>query len=621
MNPAASRHSSIVGIASTDCEALAASSQWRECLLRASSRTPLAARQTVHATYLFAYRGDDRGFFEDDRQTVMLDGNIENLREVAAAILGLDGLHAKGDTALIAELFARRGDTIFAGFEGSFALAIVTRETGTVFLARDRFGDKPLFYALLGTGWAWASEIKCLCPLLDRVALDPEGLRQAIRYRYVLGHTLVDGVQQVMPACFVRLTPGSSAVEKQYWTLQFRPMQAELGVDYWADRVDAGFDAYFSRLRTRYRDIAILLSGGVDSSLLAVKAARSGFRSCVALTAKWPGENPELESAIAVARHVGIEHRIVDIDESWIEESFPWIVWRLEEPPRHYNSFVLARLFGYSSGRFDTLLNGHAADALFGAQRYVYLGAHRRRRSQLRFVPALLRDFLAARSWGHGDSRVARLKSYLQRDEHEFIKTFFQIDYSDRGRKAFGGCYGSAGPSRPAIERFYDPLDGVTERFQRLDTYTFSQSTNAVFDRLGAPFGIHVSVPFHEPEIAGIAQTLPSQLKAEGGSAKPVLKALAARYFPREWIYRQKQGFPTHTSRWLEGPLSRWRRELSNDRTASRGILDVATMHAADPVRDYEAIWTAMTLELFCRQFVDGEGGPPPIPGKGESAH
>ena len=171
---------------------------------------------------------------------------------------------------------------------------------------------------------------------------------------------------------------------------------------------------------------------------------------------------------------------------------------------------------------------------------------------------------------------------------------------------------GPSVPSRRSVERFYDPLESATERFQRFDLYTFNQTHTQVFDRLGAPYGISVTSPFLAPEIVDVAEKLPSRLKADGRIAKPVLKTLAARFFPKEWIYRQHQGFPTPTSRWLEGPLSSWRHALSDERMASRGVMNVAAIRAGDADRNYEAIWTAMTLELFCRQFIDGEGGPAP---------
>lgn len=599
---------SFVGVTYPGCEVIAVSDRWRECLSRIRSRVSVPARESLRSPLLIAYCGADRGFFEDDRYTVVLDGFIDNLRTLVRSSGHLDDLDTAYDAKLIASLFARTGEAMFTAFAGSFAVGIFIRETGEVVLARDRFGDRPFFYGAVRGGWAWASEIKSLCPLLDRVALDGEGLRQAIHYRFVLGDTLIKGVSQVMPASVIRLAAGRIPVETQSWKLELQPSSAGGSIDYWADRVDAGLDDCFARLRDRYRDIAILLSGGIDSSLLAAKAARSGFRSCVALTARWPGDNPELEAAASVARHVGIEHRVIEIEESYIEKSFPWIVWRLEEPPRHYNSFVLAKLFSAASGRFDTLLSGHAADVLFGPPGIIALDVFRRRQSQLKYVPSPLKAYLAARLGNSGNGRIANLKKYLEIDEHEFSQSFFRIRY--RGREdILLRQVGASTPSRRSVERFYDPLESASERFQRFDLYTFNQSHTQVYDRLGAPFDICVTTPFLAPEVVDVAGELPTHLKADGHIAKPVLKRLASRFFPEEWINRPHQGFPTPTSQWLQGALKSWRRALSDDRTESRGVVNVAAI-GADAGRNYEAVWTAMTLEMFCRQFVDGDGGP-----------
>jgi len=597
-------YASFVGVSASEGTEVPVSDRWSACVARSGSRVPDAAKLSSRAPLLVAFRGDDGGFFEDDCHTVMCDGAIENLRQLAISLNGIANPAMASDAALIAGLFARFGETIFERFIGSFALAVFVRANREVVLARDRFGDRPLFYGRTRAGWAWASEIKSLCPLLERVALDSEGLRQAIHYRYVLGDTLIDGVSQVMPSSVVRLDASGRAPEKQYWKLDLQPSE-EGSMHLWADRVESGLDACFARLRGRYRDVGILLSGGVDSSILALKAATLGFRNCVALTPRWPGENPELEAAAAVARHVGIEHRVVDIEESEIDEMFPWIVWRLEEPPRHYNSFVLAKLFAAASGRFDTLLSGHAADVLFGPPGMIGLDRFRRRLSRLALLPQLLKDWLAAVLRHSERQRVIRWRKYLEIDEHQFTQRYFKIHYPGRWSQ-----FGPPDPSRRSIERFYDPLENAPERFQRFDLYTFNQSHTQVYDRLGAPLDVSVTTPFLAPEVVDVAARLPSGLKADGQVAKPVLKTLAARYFPTEWIYRPNQGFPTPTQSWLKGPLAGWQGVLFDKRMATRDVFDIASDGKLDVDRDFEAVWTAMTLEMFHRQFLDGDGGP-----------
>jgi asparagine synthetase B (glutamine-hydrolysing) len=89
-----------------------------------------------------------------------------------------------------------------------------------------------------------------------------------------------------------------------------------------------------------------------------------------------------------------------------------------------------------------------------------------------------------------------------------------------------------------------------------------------------------------------------------------VLKRLMARSFPHEWVYRRKQGFPTHTTRWLTGPLAPWRRMLADERTRARGLVSLRRKRHADVGRHYETVWGSICLEIFCRQFLDGDGGP-----------
>ena len=221
------------------------------------------------------------------------------------------------------------------------------------------------------------------------------------------------------------------------------------------------------------------------------------------------------------------------------------------------------------------MLSGHAADVLFGPPGIIELGIFQRRLSQLEIVPRRLQAYLAT-LLGHSERRrIASLKKYLETDEHEFTKSYFKIHYRDQGNILRRGQLGPSAPSRRSVERFYDPLESATERFQRFDLYTFNQTHTQVFDRLGAPYGIYVTSPFLAPEIVDVAETLPSRLKADGRIAKPVLKTLATRFFPKEWIYREHQGFPTPTSRWLQGPLSSWRHALSDERMASRGVMNV----------------------------------------------
>ncbi len=601
---------SIVGVSGGDTASLDASPRWQQCLHRTSSRVPEDLVRAKAGPHVAGYRGDPGGFHQDESCLVLVDGIVENLQEVCDQEAGDGGPPAESDAGKVAFLYARLGDALFPLLTGSFSLVIAIASTGEVLLVRDRFGSRPLFYGVRGTGLAWASEMKCIAPLMDPIELDREGLRQAIHYRYVLGDTMLRNISQVLPACYVHFQEGSAPVERRYWTLVFKASGREDELESWVDRVDSALDAYMRRLASRRQDVCILLSGGVDSSLLALKARGAGFSRCVALTARWPGDNPELDEAIKVARHLGLEHHIVDVDVSRFDALLPWIVWRIEELPRHFNSLILACLFEYAIKVGDTVLHGHAADAMFGPQEAISTAIFNRRRRALKVIPRPLRQLLASLLPRDGSVRTRRLSSYLTLEEHGYLKSLFAIRYGGAGYPIKDMQSRSRGPSARVLENFYDERDAMIGRLQRLDMYTFNQSHFPVFDRLSTPLGLTVATPYLAHEIVQIAQELPPEFKAVGGQAKPVLKRLMARSFPAEMVYRRKQGFPTDVTSWLKGPLARKRRILTEERTQSRGLLSATTSPASEVMPHFEGVWTSLCLEIFCRQFLDGDGGP-----------
>jgi asparagine synthase (glutamine-hydrolysing) len=585
---------------------------WDRCIDRLRSRCDSIGAASARAATRYAFLGDVAcGFFEDDRRVVMLDGTVDNLEELLAEVPGAEWGANPSAAASIAALWDHSGEQILKRLTGSFALAMLEPEAGVVTLARDRFGTKPLFYAAVDGGWAWASEIKGLLPVLERVEIDRVGLGQALRYRWTLGsRTMIEGVRQVLPAGMVRFAPDRPAQARYYWRLEFPGAGTDggLSMESWVDRVDAGLDSCFRKLGQRHRDVGILLSGGVDSSLLALKAARGGFRNCIALTARWPGENPELESARAVARHLDIEHIIIDVDEAFLEAYFPRLIWRMEELPRHYNSFILARLFEEASSRVPVLLHGEAADALFGPQECIAVNRFARRQAPFRLIPRPLRMAIARLLPERRGGRVARLDAYLRRNVDDYLLGIDQIEYANLAVRAFPQYSGtdSLDLDPEHLDAFYDRSEGLTERFQRYHIYAFCHSHLTVLDRLSTPAGVAVHMPFLTPELVSVASQLPTRLKTDGPSSKPVLKALAARDFPHDWIYRPKHGFPTPTTRWLQGPLNRWIRMLFEEQTAAHDLLDLGALASAQVGPDNELLWTAMSLEMFRRQFLEG---------------
>jgi asparagine synthase (glutamine-hydrolysing) len=127
-------------------------------------------------------------------------------------------------------------------------------------------------------------------------------------------------------------------------------------------------------------------------------------------------------------------------------------------------------------------------------------------------------------------------------------------------------------------------------------------------DRVIAPTGMQVAVPFLSTALIELAQETPIALKANRQVTKPILRELGARYFPREWMHRPKYGFDTPTDDWLRGPLRSHLEILHEPRTLQRGIFRPEVLKRLDLEGDWELLWTAMCLETLLRMFVDGDG-------------
>ncbi len=235
----------------------------------------------------------------------------------------------------------------------------------------------------------------------------------------------------------------------------------------------------------------ILLSGGVDSSLLALKAKQAGFRNCVALTARWPGENPELELAIAIAKHIGIEHHVVDVDESKFERScrgscggsrscrgtsIPWC-WPACSSTR-------AR----GSRRSCTGIPPTSCSAPPDA---VAISAFKRRRRILARHSAAAAA-AAGRALPYNGARgCRRLRQYLELDEHGFLKSQFAIEYGKAGARQ-GPCISAradraCGRSRSSTRSAIRPSSECSASTHIRST----RATSRCWTGLSAPFGVH----------------------------------------------------------------------------------------------------------------------------------
>ena len=592
---------------------------WTEAVTRLDSRSGPREETAELDGLRVAYRGRDAsGYHVGQRHVVLLDGHVDN-GDLLARDAGLPVDPTDSPAVAVGKLLQACGTAVLPRIEGSFALAFVDLGALRVHLVRDRFGRRPLAFAPVGRGWAWASELKCLAPFLDPRELDPDALAEIYHYRWLVGDTtLLAGVRHVLAATHVTLELGGGPTTQRYWTFKFEPDRDAGNPRAWEDRVDTALGNCLGRLAKRHRRAACLLSGGVDSSLIAAKAVDAGFERCVAVTPRFPGHpNPELEPAARVARRLGLEHLVVDVEDEAVSSALPALIWRLEEPPRHYHAFALDALFARLATEVDVVLDGNAGDALFGTREMVDL----RIQSMADWCPSPIRRSVARLLPARERGPLAMLRTHLQADRWTLPFRSDAVVYSRPPSDLVRGLPPEPRPNRLVRDLLVGPGLSPMEHFQRLHVYTRNQSHTEKHDRLASPHGLSVAAPFLEPEMIAVATSLPIALRTRGRVVKPVLKDLGCRYFPADWMFARKQGFPVPIREWLSGPLRQWLSLLRDERTAARGIFRGEAFARLDPSRDFQLLWTSLTLEIAIRQLLEDDPALIPMRSGPHMAH
>lgn len=433
------------------------------------------------------------------------------------------------------------------------------------------FGLRPIYYAETDRGWTWSFTLKELLPRLGTLSLDRLAIDEILIHRWLMDeHTLIIGVKQVLPSHFVCLRPGKPPLVRRYARVEFSPSPEQWDEVETIQRTNHALDAYFGKLRARHSRIAIFLSGGVDSSLLLAKARDYHFEKLVAVTAWFPGlDNPEADRARQVARHLEVkDHRMVPVTDSFIEEFFPELVRRLERPPAYINSFARAAMFQAIAGEVDAVVIGEGADGMFSDESAQVALRYDRKQRLLNKLPWNIRRGLAKLT-------PARLRYILANSTFDMV----------RGSRPFYAAYEPAG-------------DSITAFCQTRNLYTSNRNQYYTYAKLADVHGIKIEFPFLMQGLTEIGLILPDKLKADHLGAKPILKKLACRYLPEEWMYASKLGFHAPLASWLSGPLGNWRSDLL-EQLINRGMTCSAN--------DHFATWAMMGLGMFCRLFVDQE--------------
>jgi asparagine synthase (glutamine-hydrolysing) len=569
-----------------------------------------------------------------EKNTVVYNGEIYNYRELRTE-LGLNRFHTTSDTEVVLEGYRTWGEDCLQHFGGMFSFALWDERNSALFCARDRFGIKPFYYAIVDGILYFASEIKALLPFLPGVETDLEGFKDYLAFQFCLGgKTLFKGVNELLPGHALRVRNGRVDVWR-YWDVYYE-LDWDHKADYFEERLrDMLVESVSMHIRSDV-PVGAYVSGGIDSSVIAAIASREAEGVFEGFTGKFSlgAQYDESEYARDVAKANNFELFEIDITANDFIENIHKVIYHLDYPVAGPGSFPQYMVSQLASTRRKVVLGGQGGDEVFGGY--------------TRYLIAYFEQCIKAAIEGTTDSGnfVVTYESIIPnltalRNYRPMLQEFWR-----------DGLFG------PMDERYFrlvnrTPALGDEIKWDRLTEYdpfhTFSDIFNAsnvgkesyfdlmthfdfktllpallqVEDRVSMAHGLESRVPILDHKIVELAATIPSNIKFANGEMKLVFKEAIKQWLPDSVLKRKdKMGFPTPLVEWIKGDARDFVMDtLTTERALSRDLIDNRLV--ADGLGKEGAFgrkaWGLLSLEIWQQEFHDKATQPRAIDGGREA--
>ena len=567
-------------------------------------------------------------FNEDRSVVVVFNGEIYNYQQLIPELQALGHVfHTKSDTEVIVHAWEQWGEDCVLRFRGMFAFALWDRNRQTLFLARDRLGVKPMYYAVLDDGLLlFGSELKSLLAYQSgrhslRRDIDPLALEEYFALGYVAEpRTIFRQARKLPPAHTLAIRHGQPLPEpREYWDVRFR-------LDNPISEADAMAELQH-RLResVRLRMIAevplgAFLSGGVDSS--AVVQAMAGLSAGPVNTCSIAFDDPafnESEFARLVAQRYATNHRVETVSSDDFD-LIDTLAQLYDEPFADSSAIPTYRVCQLARQHVTVALSGDGGDETFGGyRRYQFHMMEERMRAALpdglrRPVFGLLGRLYPKADWA---PRVLRAKTTFQGMARTSVEAYFHSMsfireplrsrlYSPALKSQLGGY-----TAQDVFERHARRAgtDDALALIQYIDTHTYLVGDiNTKVDRASMAHSLEVREPLMDHELVEWVATLPSAMKLRGSNGKAIFKKAMEPHLPNDVLYRPKMGFSVPLARWLRGPLrQRLRTALLDGPVLEGGWLDPAAVrqlveqHESGRADHSTPLWTLLMFDAFLR--------------------
>lgn len=569
---------------------LTALSRMMDCM---APRGPDGAGALAHGNAAFGHRrlkiidlsDKARQPMEDSELglAIAFNGCIYNYPELRAELEGKGyRFFSHGDTEVILKAWHAWGAKCVERFHGMFAFVLQERDTGRVVMARDRFGIKPLYLVETPDMVRFASTLPALLKAGDvDTSIDRHALHHYMTFHAVVPppRTILNGVRKLPPATIRVIEPDGRKTDTLYWNPPFDRDPADRGISggEWRDRVLDALRTAVKRRMVADVPVGVLLSGGVDSSLIVGLLAEQGQTGLMSFSVGFEEANgekgDEFQYSDLIAERFGTDHHKIFVPSDKLMEALPGTFEAMSEPMVSYDNVGFYLLSKEVARHIKVVQSGQGADEVFG-------GYH--------WYPPLMNS---------NDVVGDYAKVFFDR-AHDRLNTQLGKDWrmeEDVSRALVAGHMTSPGAGSPvdAALRLDSEVMLVDDPVKRVDNMTMA-------------WGLEARVPFLDHELVELAARIPPEEKLKDGG-KGVLKDVARQVVPSEVIDRKKGYFPVPQLKYVDGPyLDMVRDALSSKPARERALFDrdyLDTLFAAPsehitPLRGSE-LWQVGLLELW----------------------
>ena len=561
----------------------------------------------------------------DERYILIFNGEIYNYLELRQHLVSR-GMQFKthSDTEVLLNMYVVYGKECVAKLNGMFAFAIYDKQADSLFLARDHFGIKPLYYTYKNNDFIFASEVKSILKYPDiKAEADMKSMNEYLTFQVMLKkHTLFKNIHTLEPATYIIIEKGKIKEKKQYWEFDYCINDSISEEQYTTELLHLLENSLNIQTRSDV-PIGAYLSGGIDSSLVSKLASKNYFGDFQTFSGGFKDSKDfdETEYARIVHKSINsIHHEIFPTSKDFLD-NFENIMYHMDYPeagPGVFSQYMVSKL---ASEHVKVVLGGQGGDEIFGGYtRYAvaYLeqalkgaifdtseeGKHLvtlqsiiPNMSQLKNYVPLLKEQFKDGLFDPMDERYYRMMNRSHNLDKiynkEFLSTFEEGQLLDKFKQVF---------NQPDTKSYFNKMT-------HFDLKTLLPALLHVEDRMSMAVSIESRVPILDYRIIELASKMPPAMKFSGGKTKAILIKSVKNILPKKIIERKdKMGFPTPINNWLAGDLKEYALDiLTSQKAKQRGYLNTQAIEKQinESGKFSRDLWGALNLEMWHRKFID----------------